>query len=161
MHLVSSRYAIDDERSQERGITVRRMILLAGLVGLVTTGTAVAGLTQASGASTHSDQATVAKAPSGTQLEPKWAIERIGGTCAILTFKSGSWTSDMGGNAGSADLSGTKLVLTWTAGSNKGLTFTGTYAAPTGSYTGTFGGTSSGAGQLEPGAVPTWNSFTC
>jgi hypothetical protein len=144
---------------------MRRIILLAGLVGVLTAGTAVAGLTQTSGASTrsHLGPAHVAAVPSGTQLEPQWTIERIGtgGTCAILTFKAGSWTSDIGGNKGTAELTGKKLVLTWTAGGNKGLTFTGTYAAPTGSYSGMFGGTSSGAAQLEPGAVPSWQGFTC
>jgi glycine/D-amino acid oxidase-like deaminating enzyme len=67
----------------------------------------------------------------------------------------------MGGNKGTATKSHATLTLTWTAGTNNGLTFTGTYVVATGSYSGSFGGTSSGAAQLEPGGVPSYDGGAC
>jgi hypothetical protein len=85
-----------------------------------------------------------------------WTLSVKGGGCEVLTFTStGTFsTTEFAGDAGSWATGGTSIAMSWTAGNDTGLLFSGTYVSSPVSYKGGFGGTAFGdKGKLVKGAT--------
>jgi hypothetical protein len=76
-----------------------------------------------------------------------------GGGCEVQAFgKKHTFTSDLGGDAGTFTKKGKAITESFTAGDDTGLTASGTYSKSTHDYALTFGGLGAGySGTLDPG----------
>jgi streptogramin lyase len=91
-------------------------------------------------------QKTIVKAGS------EWTITSSLGPCEVQTFSSGgNWTADLYGDQGTFVGGGTTISEDFTAGQHAGLTWSGQYSKPPGSYQGpsSFAGTIT----MSPGAT--------
>ena len=109
------------------------------------TAVTVAGLAMATsfglaGAGTASAAAPTLKVKPGSQ----WTLEDHGiegtGGCEVDTMASnGTFTSDLFGDSGTWSGGGSTITVTWTAGSDNGTIFTGTFTKTSRKeYTGSF-----------------------
>lgn len=95
-----------------------------------------------------------------------WTVELKGGGCELVQFTDAGHTfvSDLGADAGTWAGGNSTIGLTWTAGSDAGLTFHGKFVSTTTpvEYKGSFGGIFAGNhGRLVKGAVPEFNGRAC
>jgi hypothetical protein len=128
-------------------------LAMAGSVGLV-------GATAASaGTNTGLVGTSAASAGTNASLLGTYTVEVTGGSCEVISAASGSFTADNFGDSGitagggNAKVGGNSVALSWTAGGDTGLLFSGAKVSSTtwkGSFN--FGGTFF-KGKLVKGAV--------
>lgn len=119
-------------------------------VGLVT-GLAVLMSTGLSGV------ASGATVPKFVNPGSVWTIQVNGGGCEVMSFLAGAtntFTADSFGDSGTYTGGGDVITVTWTAGVDAGVVFTGKYSFASGTYTGPIGAGSAGPfmATLTPGA---------
>ncbi len=132
---------------------MRRLAVLAAGLAMVAT----LGVTGVSGAAASVPALHVK--PGGVWTE----LNKQGG-CEVQTFATGgTWTADIGGDAGTYTGGGKTLLETWTAGQDATLTFTAKYSRSKKKYVGTFGGgfDQGDTGYLVKGVVSEWNGYSC
>lgn len=128
---------------------------------MVATGIAMATSFGLTGAGMASAAAPALKIKPGSQ----WTLEDHGiehtGGCEVDTMASnGTFISDLFGDSGTWSGGGTTLTMTWTAGSDNGVVFTGTFTkTPRNEYEGTF--STGDAGLLIKGVVHSFHRQTC
>jgi hypothetical protein len=124
---------------------LRRVALIAAGLAMAT-GVGLAGVTTASAATPHAKQ----------NITPgNWTLFVTGAGCEVDSFtSSGTFsTTEFGGDAGNWAGGGSAIALAWTAGSDTGLLFSGTYIKSSNSFRGKFGGFGFGlSGKLVQGA---------
>jgi hypothetical protein len=134
----------------------RATILTAGLAMATSIGFAGVGMASATPLKVAPATATSA-ASSALKITPgQWTLSVKGGGCEILTFTStGTFsTTEFNGDAGSWAGGGSTIALSWTAGNDTGLLFSGAFVSSPVSYKGSFGGTAFGdKGKLVMGAT--------
>ena len=139
---------------KQRVTTARRATMLVTGIALATS----FGLT---GAAMASAAAPALKIKPGSE----WTLEDHGiehtGGCEVDTMASnGTFISDLFGDSGTWSGGGTMLTMTWTAGSDDGVVFTGTFVkTPRNEYKGTF--STGDSGLLIKGVVHSFHGQTC
>jgi hypothetical protein len=125
----------------------RAALIAAGLA--MTAGVGLAGVSTASAASPQTLHLTTGP----------WTLNVKGGGCEILSFTftgntSGGFTADFAGDSGVWAGGGNAVALSWTAGGDTGLLFSGSLVSSSPvTYKGSFGGTGAGLhGKLTKGA---------
>jgi hypothetical protein len=128
-------------------------LAMAGSVGLL-------GASAASAATnTGLSGASAASAATNAGLSGTYTVEVTGGSCEVISAGGGSFTADNFGDSGitagggKAKVGGKSVALSWTAGGDTGLLFSGAKVSST-AWKGSF--TLAGSffkGQLVKGAV--------
>jgi hypothetical protein len=137
----------------------RAALVAAGLamsagVGLAGVGTASA----AGGGLTGTANSVAAAAPATKHLTPgTWTVKVHLAGCEVISIATnGTFTADKFSDSGVWAGGGNSVALSWTAGSDTGLLFSGAYQATSPvSYKGSYGGSGFGLkGSLVKGALP-------
>jgi hypothetical protein len=95
----------------------------------------------------------------------RWTLEDHGiehtGGCEIDTMRAnGTFTSDLFGDSGTWSGGGRTITMTWTAGSDSGVTFSGTFTrTPVKEYSGSL--STGDLGVLVKGIVHTFHGQVC
>jgi hypothetical protein len=136
-------------RSSMQGEMMLRRLALATLAA----GLAMTGTLAHSGAAGAATPTSVKPKPGGV-----WTFQVVNGSCEVQTFAAGGvWTADNFGDSGTyvdGVSRGHKTVaLTWTAGGDAGLMWTGTWYKAHHHYSGPEGGTGSSTATLTHGAT--------
>jgi hypothetical protein len=126
----------------------RRAVLAVGLA--LTTSVGLAGADAASAVS-----------PAGLHIkaDSKWSADHYGGCQEVVTFKANhTFRSDKGGDSGTWSGGYERITMNWTAGSDKGEGFSGSFPPPPpreylGFFTNLPGGVTE-PGELVKGAAP-------
>jgi hypothetical protein len=128
---------------KEEAMFRRVAVLAAGLAMTTSVGLVGAG---AASASTQVQRLTPGS---------EWTLEDTGFVCEVDTFSAGhTFTSDRYGDSGTWSGGRKTIKMTWTSGSDTGLTFSGTFTkTPFKDYFGPLGGTRSGTGRLAKGPI--------
>jgi hypothetical protein len=131
----------------------RAAVTVAGLAMATSFGLAGAGVASAA--------APALKVKPGSQ----WTLEDHGiegtGGCEVDTMASnGTFTSDLFGDSGTWSGGGATITVTWTAGSDNGVVFTGTFTkTPRKEYRGSL--TDGDPGLFIKGVVNSFHGQTC
>jgi hypothetical protein len=119
-----------------------------------------AGLAMATGVGLAGVSTATAATPQTLHLTAgPWTLNVKGGGCEVLTFtftsgSSGNFTADRFSDAGVWAGGGGAIALSWTAGGDTGLLFSGIYQSSPVEFKGSFGGAVSGThGKLARGAT--------
>jgi hypothetical protein len=135
--------AVDDDK-EDNSMLRRGAAVAAGLVMAASLGLTGAGMASAA--------APALKIHNGSL----WTQVVSGAGCEVLTFHSNFTfaTTEFGGDAGKWKGGGATIKMKWTAGSDIGLTFQGTFTTtPVKEYSGMVNN-GNAPGQLVKGAVP-------
>lgn len=102
--------------------------------------------------------ASGATVPKFVNPSSVWTIQVNGGSCEVMSFVAGTtntFTADSFGDSGTYAGGGDVITITWTAGEDSGVVFSGKYSFASGTYEGTIGDASAGAfmATLSPGAT--------
>lgn len=131
----------------------RAAVIAAGLAMTASVGLAGTGAASAASAGQH--------------IKPgaKWTMEIDVNSfgCEVETFHAnGTFTADKLGDSGTWNGGGRTIGMLWKAGADTFGNFNATFTrTPVSEYSGPFGGTLGGRGQLVKGVVASWNGVAC
>jgi len=106
---------------------LRRYVMSLACLTVLITGVGLGGAGAAAAAATSTRQVNMVKPGQKWTMERHEATGSGYGWCEVITFgSSDTWTADLDGDKGTYTGGKTAITMTWTAGSDSPLTFTGT-----------------------------------